>query len=106
MAAFPAAFFIACGRPNQERSSLLLLPVLLLLTGEHLEEVGGVKNEERDLWGVGTPGVFFWLIGRGHLGDLAATGDYRKSPTYPLPQSREDQSQVSRNLSTMSGGSR
>ena len=45
VAAFPAAFFIACGRPNLERSPVLLLTVLLLLTEEHQEEVGGVKNE-------------------------------------------------------------
>ena len=49
MAAFPAAFFIACGRPNQERSSLPVLTVLLLLTREHLEEVdGGQEREGRD----------------------------------------------------------
>ena len=45
MAAFPAAFFIACGRPNQERSSPPLLTVLLLLTGEHQEEGDGASNE-------------------------------------------------------------
>ena len=33
------------GQPHQERSSLLLPPVLLLLTGEHLEEGDGEKNE-------------------------------------------------------------
>ena len=44
LAAFPAAFFIACGRPNQERSPLPLLTVLLLLTGEHLEEGELVKR--------------------------------------------------------------
>ena len=38
LAAFPAAFFIACGRPNQERSPLPIPPVLLLLTGDHQEE--------------------------------------------------------------------
>ena len=32
-------------QPNQERSSLPLLTVLLILTGERQEEVGGVKNE-------------------------------------------------------------
>ena len=31
--------------PNPDRQALPLLTVLLLLTGEHLEEVGGVKNE-------------------------------------------------------------
>ena len=45
-------FLIACGRPNQERSSLLPLTVLLLLAGEHLEhseEVTGKRSP--DLWG-------------------------------------------------------
>ena len=45
MAAFPAAFFIACGRPNHERSPLPLLTVLLLLTGEHQEEGDWASNE-------------------------------------------------------------
>ena len=45
MAAFPAAFFIACGRPNQERSPLPLLTVLLLLTEERQEEGVGASNE-------------------------------------------------------------
>ena len=45
MAAFPAAFFIACGQPNQERSSTPLLTVLLLLTREHQEEGDGASNE-------------------------------------------------------------
>ena len=44
LAAFPAAFFIACGRPNQERSSLPVLTVLLLLGGEHLVEGGWVER--------------------------------------------------------------
>ena len=61
-AAFPAAFFIAYGRPNHERSSPPLLTVLLLLTGEHLEEVGGVKNERDGTSGVWAPrGSFFAL---------------------------------------------
>ena len=34
----------ACGRPNPERSPLPLLTVLLLLTGEHLEEGELVKR--------------------------------------------------------------
>ena len=51
MAAFPAAFFIACGQPNQERSSPPLRTVLLLLTGERQEEGNGVIEEETpDLW--------------------------------------------------------
>ena len=49
IAAFPAAFFIACGRPNQERSSLPQLTVLLLLRGEHSQDVGVVTTRERDL---------------------------------------------------------
>ena len=53
LAAFPAAFFIACGRPNHERSSPPLPTVLLLLTGEHLEEGGGVKNERTGSLGCG-----------------------------------------------------
>ena len=62
MAAFPAAFFIACGRPNKERSSLLQLTVLLLLTGEHLEEGEGVTTRGMGpLEWVGAPGVFFYL---------------------------------------------
>ena len=47
LAALPAAFFIACGRPNQERSSPPLLTVLPLLTGEnqgHSEEVTGKRH--------------------------------------------------------------
>ena len=48
------------GQPHLERSSLLLPPVLLLLTGEHLEEGDGEKNERTGSLGwVGTPGVFF-----------------------------------------------
>ena len=41
----PAAFFIACGRPNQERSSPPLLTVLLLLTSEKQEEGDWASNE-------------------------------------------------------------
>ena len=60
LAASPAAFFIACGRPNPGRSSSTVLTVLLLLTGEHLEGGGGEKNERTGhLEWVGTPGVFF-----------------------------------------------
>ena len=48
------------GQPHQERSSLPIPPVLLLLTGEHLEEGDGEKNERTGSLGwVGTPGVFF-----------------------------------------------
>ena len=60
MAAFPAAFFIACGRPNPDRCPLPIPPVLLLLTGEHLEEGEGVTTRGLGpLEWVGTPGVFF-----------------------------------------------
>ena len=45
----PCRFFIACGRPNQERSSLPQLTVLLLLRGEHSQDVGVVTTRERDL---------------------------------------------------------
>ena len=45
----PCRFFIACGRPNQERSSLPRLTVLLLLRGEHSQDVGVVTTRERDL---------------------------------------------------------
>ena len=56
----PCRFFIACGRPNQERSSPPIPPVLLLLTGEHLEEGEGVTTRGMGpLEWVGTPGVFF-----------------------------------------------
>ena len=48
------------GGPNQERSSPPLLTVLPLLTGEHLEEGDGEKNERTGSLGwVGTPVVFF-----------------------------------------------
>ena len=60
MAAFPAAFFIACGRPNPDRCPLPIPPVLLLLTEEHLEEGEGVTTRGMGpLEWVGTPGVFF-----------------------------------------------
>ena len=45
LAALPAALSIASGRSNQERSSPLVLTVLLLLMGGHQEEGEGVKNE-------------------------------------------------------------
>ena len=60
LAALPAAFFIACGRPNQERSSLPVLTVLPLLAGEHLEEGDGVeKTRVQDLWEWETPRGLF-----------------------------------------------
>ena len=42
VAAFPAAFFIACGRPNQERSSPPLLTVLPLVANADPQEPEGV----------------------------------------------------------------
>ena len=61
-AAFPAAFFIACGQPNQERSSPPLLTVYQLLTGGSPGEVGGVKNEMDETPEVPTPqGSFYDL---------------------------------------------
>ena len=54
-AAFPAAFFIAYGRPNHERSSPPFLTVLLLLTGEDQEEGDGASEREDGTSGVGMP---------------------------------------------------
>ena len=59
LAAFPAAFFIACGRPNQERSPLPIPPVLLLLTGEHQEEGDGASEREDGTSEVWAPRGFF-----------------------------------------------
>ena len=59
-AAFPAAFFIACGQPNHERSSTPFLTVLLLLTGEDQEEGDGASEREDGTSGVWAPqGSFF-----------------------------------------------
>ena len=55
LAAFPAAFFIAYGRTNQERSSPPLLTVLLLLTAERQEEGDGASEREHVTSGVWTP---------------------------------------------------
>ena len=61
LAAFPAAFFIAYGRPNQERSSPPLLTVLLLLTAERQEEGEWVEKTRVQTSGSGRhPEVFFW----------------------------------------------
>ena len=57
--------FFAYGRTNQERSSPPLLTTLLLLTGDPLEEVGGVKNESdgtSEAWEL--QGSFFFLCDR------------------------------------------
>ena len=62
LAAFPAAFFIACGRPNHERSSPPFLTVLLLLTGEDQEEGDGASEREDGTSGVwALQGSFFAL---------------------------------------------
>ena len=81
LAAFPAAFFIACGQPNQERSSPPLLTVLLLLTGEHLEEVGGGKNERDGTSGVWALQRSFLPLGRGNLGVFPRLTERVCSPT-------------------------
>ena len=60
----PLLFFVY-GRPNQERTSPPLLTVLLLLTGDRLEELGGVKNESdgtSEAWEL--QGSFFVLCDR------------------------------------------
>ena len=63
LAAFPAAFFIAYGRPNLDRHAVPVLTVLPLLTGVNQEEGDGEKNERTGPLGwVGTPGVFFCLM--------------------------------------------
>ena len=56
-------FLIACGRPNQERSSLPVLTVLLLLGGEHLVEGGRVERRGDWTSGVRTQGSFFEVSG-------------------------------------------
>ena len=58
----PCRPFIACGRPNQERSSLLVLTVLLLLIGGHLEEGEGVKNERDGISEGGIPQRSFFEV--------------------------------------------
>ena len=63
LAAFPAAFFLACGRPNQERSPLPLLTVLLLLTGGDQEEGDGASEREDGTSGVWTPQGSFFALG-------------------------------------------
>ena len=55
----PCCLFIACGRPNQEQSSLLQLTVLLLLRGERQEEGDGASEREDGIPGVWAPQGFF-----------------------------------------------
>ena len=64
----------------------------------------GRQNERTGPLRCGHLGGLFLSVGRGHLGDLAATGDYRKSPTTPLLENSEEQSHMRRSLSTKSGG--
>ena len=60
MAAFPAAFFIAYGRPNHERSSPPFLTVLLLLITRDQEEGDGASEREDGTSGVwALQGSFF-----------------------------------------------
>ena len=61
-AAFPAAFFIAYGRPNHERSSPPCLTVLLLPTGKDQEEGDGASEREDGTSGVWAPrGSFLFM---------------------------------------------
>ena len=69
-AAFPAAFFIAHGRPNHERSSPPFLTVLLLLTGEDQEKGDGASERED-----GTSGV--WAL----QGALLPSPDFTHTKT-------------------------
>ena len=62
LAAFPAAFFIAYGRPNHERSSPPLLTVLLLLRGERQEEGDGASEREDGIPGVWAPQGSFFVV--------------------------------------------
>ena len=62
MAVFPAAFFIACGRPNHERSSPPFLAVLPLLITRDQEEGDGASEREDGTSGVwALQGSFFAL---------------------------------------------
>ena len=56
-----APLLTAYGRPNQERCPLPLLTVLLLLAGEHLEGVGGEKNERAGPLGCGRHSMGLFL---------------------------------------------
>ena len=96
-------FFRLSEQQNRERSPLPLLTVLLLLTGGDKDKSDGASEREDGTSGVWAPKESFLSAGRGQLGDLAATGVYRNSPTTPLPKSREGQSQMSRIPSTKSG---
>ena len=84
-AAFPAAFFIAYGRPNHERSSPPFLTVLLLLTGEDQEEGDGASKREDGTSGVWALQRYFLPLGRGNLGTFPRLTERACSPTAPLP---------------------
>ena len=62
-AAFPAAFFIACGQPNQERSLRLLLTVLPLLSTRDQEEGDGASEREDGIPGVWALQGSFFVLG-------------------------------------------
>ena len=84
-AAFPAAFFIAYGRPNHERSSPPFLTVLLLPTGEDQEEGDGASEREDGTSGVWALQGSFLPLGRGNLGTFPRLTKRARSPTAPLP---------------------
>ena len=80
------------GGPNPSRSSLQDLTVPLLLRTQHKEDAVGASNEkrERDLWGVGTPEVFFWFQHSRPfkylllLRHMNPGGKLTSSPAYPV----------------------
>ena len=55
----PCRLFIACGRPNQDRSSLPARSVLLLHAKREQEEPEGVIERGTVPLGVGTQGSFY-----------------------------------------------
>ena len=56
----PCRLFYCLRATEPDRHAVPVLTVLPLLTGEHLEEGDGEKNERTGSLGwVGTPGVFF-----------------------------------------------
>ena len=78
-------FLNACGGPNQERSSLPLLTVLLLLAGGHQEEGDGASEREGGTSEVWAPQRSFLPVGRGNLGTFPCLTEEACSPTAPLP---------------------
>ena len=79
-------------RPNPRRSSRPVLTVPLLLRTSHQEEPEGASYEkrERNLWGVGTPEVFFWFQHSrpfkylSLLRHMNPGGKLTSSPAYPV----------------------